>query len=182
LIAGLGNPGEEYSLTRHNIGFMVIAELAEKYSVNSSFKFDGLNGDFFFGGEKVLIFQPMKYMNRSGGPLLKIVNYYNLEPADLLIVHDDLDLKLGQLRFKKDGGSGGHNGIKSIINSLGTKEFKRLKIGVGRPPENVPVPDFVLSKFHGKEKKLAFETSQKAVAAIDTFLKDGIIKAMNKFN
>lgn len=182
LIAGLGNPGEKYSYTKHNIGFMLISKLAEKYNVNSSYKFDGLYGDFFLGGEKVLLFEPMKYMNKSGKPIFEIMDYYGIGSEDLLVVHDDLDLELGQLRFKRNGSSGGHNGIKSIINSLGTKEFKRLKIGIGRPPEYLSVPDYVLTKFAADEKELVEDVLTKAVSAVELMIKENIQKAMNKYN
>ena len=182
VIAGLGNPGEKYAHTRHNIGFMVIAELAERYNINSSYKFDGLVGDFFLGGEKIIIFQPMKYMNKSGQPIFKLLDYFQIEPEDLLVIHDDLDLDLGTIRFKQNGSSGGHNGIKSIINNLGTNKFGRLKIGIGRPPENIPVPDFVLTSFHGEEKPLSKKVVDQAASAVELMFKEGIMKAMNKYN
>ena len=182
VIAGLGNPGEKYAKTRHNIGFMVTAELAERFNINSSYKFDGLIGDFFFGGEKVIIFQPMKYMNKSGQPLSKLLDYFQIKAKDLLVIHDDLDLDLGKMRFKQNGSSGGHNGIKSIINNLGTKEFQRLKIGIGRPPENIPVPDFVLTTFQGEEKKISEQIVEEAASAVELMLKENIMKAMNKYN
>ena len=181
-IAGLGNPGEKYAHTRHNIGFMVIAELSERFNINSSYKFDGLVGDFFFGGEKVILFQPMKYMNKSGQPIFKLLDYFQIEPGNLLVIHDDLDLDLGKMRLKKNGSSGGHNGIKSIINNLNTDEFKRLKIGIGRPPENLPVPDFVLTTFRGEEKNTSEEVVKKAASAVELMLKEDIMKAMNKYN
>lgn len=182
VIAGLGNPGEKYAKTRHNIGFMVTAELAERFNINSSYKFDGLIGDFFFGGEKVIIFQPMKYMNKSGQPISKLLDYFQIEAEDLLVIHDDLDLDLGQMRFRQNGSSGGHNGIKSIINNLGTKDFQRLKIGIGRPPENIPVPDFVLTTFQGEEKKVSEQIVEEAASAVELMLKENIMKAMNKYN
>ena len=182
VIAGLGNPGEKYAKTRHNIGFMITAELAKKNSVKSSYKFDGLYGDYFFGGEKIIIFQPMKYMNRSGQPIRKLLNYYDIEPADLLVIHDDLDLDLGTIRFKKKGGSGGHNGIRSIIERLETNEFKRLKVGVGRPPENIPVTDYVLTRFHGEEKDIVSDVVENSVSAVELMIKEDIMKAMNKYN
>ncbi|MEC9490602.1 MAG: aminoacyl-tRNA hydrolase [Halanaerobiales bacterium] len=182
VIAGLGNPGEKYDSTRHNIGFMVISELAARFKVNSSYKFDGLVGDFFFGGEKIILFQPMKYMNTSGQPIFKLLDYFQIEPDDLLVIHDDLDLELGRMRFKKNGGSGGHNGIKSIINNLGTNEFIRLKIGIGRPPENLPVPDFVLTTFQGEEKDISRRVVKEAASAVELMLKEDIMKAMNKYN
>ena len=182
VIAGLGNPGDKYSETRHNIGFMITAELAERYNVKSSYKFDGLLGDFFYEGEKILIFQPMKYMNKSGQPISKLLNYYNLGVRDLLVIHDDLDLDLGQMRFKRNGSSGGHNGIKSIINSLDGKEFKRLKIGIGRPPEYLSVPDYVLTTFSNDEEKIVKKVVDNAVSAVELMLKENIQKAMNKFN
>ncbi len=182
VIAGLGNPGEKYAKTRHNIGFMITAELAKNHSVKSSYKFDGLYGDYFFGGEKIIIFQPMKYMNRSGQPIRKLLNYYDIEPADLLVIHDDLDLDLGTIRFKKKGGSGGHNGIRSIIERLETNEFKRLKVGVGRPPENIPVTDYVLTRFHGEEKDIVNDVVENSVSAVELMIKEDIMKAMNKYN
>ena len=182
VIAGLGNPGKKFAQTRHNIGFMVISELAERFNINSSYKFDGLVGDFFFGGEKIIIFQPMKYMNKSGQPLYRLLDYFKIEPEDLLVIHDDLDLDLGKMRFKENSGSGGHNGIKSIINNLDTVEFKRLKIGIGRPPENMSVPDFVLTTFRGEEKDISTEVVKKAASAVELMLKENITKAMNKYN
>jgi len=182
VIAGLGNPGEKYAYTRHNIGFMVISELADRFKINSSYKFDGLIGDFFFGGEKIIIFQPMKYMNKSGQPIYKVLDYFGIEPEDLLIIHDDLDLELGSMRFKQNGGSGGHNGIKSIINNLGTDNFKRLKIGIGRPSKNIPVPDFVLTTFKGEEKDVSEKVVKDAASAVELMLKENISKAMNKYN
>jgi len=182
VIAGLGNPGEKYAKTRHNIGFMVTAELAERFNINSSYKFDGLIGDFFFGGEKIIIFQPMKYMNKSGQPISKLLDYFQIEAKDLLVIHDDLDLDLGKMRFRQNGSSGGHNGIKSIINNLGTKEFRRLKIGIGRPPENIPVPDFVLTTFQGEEKKISEQIVEEAASAVELMLRENIMKAMNKYN
>ena len=182
VIAGLGNPGEKYAKTRHNIGFMVTAELAERFNINSSYKFDGLIGDFFFGGEKIIIFQPMKYMNKSGQPIVKLLDYFQIEAKDLLVIHDDLDLDLGKMRFRQNGSSGGHNGIKSIINNLGTKEFRRLKIGIGRPPENIPVPDFVLTTFQGEEKKISEQIVEEAASAVELMLRENIMKAMNKYN
>lgn len=183
IIAGLGNPGEKYSNTRHNIGFMVITELAKRFrNVNRSYKFDGLLGDFFFGGEKVLIFQPMKYMNKSGAPLGKVMDYFDLKPQDLLVVHDDLDLDLGKMKFKRNGSSGGHNGIKSIITKLGTQDFKRLKIGIDRPPANLEAADYVLTKFRSEEKEVTNKTIEKAVMGIELFLNENIQQAMNKYN
>ena len=182
IIAGLGNPGEKYAYTRHNIGFMVISELSERFKINSSYKFDGLIGDFFFGGEKIIIFQPMKYMNKSGQPIYKVLDYFQIEAEDLLVIHDDLDLELGKMRFKQNGGSGGHNGIKSIINNLGTDNFKRLKIGIDRPPENIPVPDFVLTTFREEEKEISERVVKEAASAVELMLKENIMKAMNKYN
>ena len=182
LIAGLGNPGDKYSNTRHNIGFMVTSALAKKNSVKSSFKFDGLYGDYFLGGEKVIIFQPMKYMNRSGQPILKVMNYYDIEKEDILVIHDDLDLDLGKIRFRKKGSSGGHNGIKSIINRLGSQEFKRLKVGIGRPPENIPVTDYVLTKFSKDEKEILHNVIDDSVSAVELMLQKDLMKAMNKYN
>lgn len=182
VIAGLGNPGDKYASTRHNIGFMVSSKLADRFNISSSYKFDGLIGDFFLGGEKIIIFQPMKYMNTSGKPIYKLLNYFKIESKDLLVIHDDLDLDLGKMKFKQKGGSGGHNGIKSIINNLNTDNFKRLKIGIGRPPTNLKVPDFVLTTFKGEERIIAEKVVEKAASAVELMLKENIMKAMNKYN
>ncbi|MGM0602660.1 MAG: aminoacyl-tRNA hydrolase [Bacillota bacterium] len=183
VIAGLGNPGEEYFNTRHNIGFQITAELARRHGVKkSSYKFDGLYGDFRLGSEKVIIFQPMKYMNRSGQPIMKLMKYFNIKSEDLLVVHDDLDLELGKIRFKKNGGTGGHNGIKSIIQRIGTDEFNRLKVGIGRPPEKIPVPDYVLSKFTSEDKEFLDEVIARSVLAVECVVKEDIDIAMNKYN
>jgi PTH1 family peptidyl-tRNA hydrolase len=121
-------------------------------------------------------------MNKSGQPIYRLLDYFEIEAEDLLVIHDDLDLDLGKMRFKQNGGSGGHNGIKSIINNLSTDEFNRLKIGIGRPPENIPVPDFVLTTFAGEEEDISKKVVADAVSAVELMLKEDIMKAMNKYN
>ncbi len=183
IIVGLGNPGEEYALTRHNVGFRFVYELASHWGIsNSSYRFDGLLGQSRYAGEKIFIFQPLKYMNNSGLPLRKIFDYYKLSVEDLLVVYDDLDLPVGKMRFKANGGDGGHNGIKSIINHLGTDQIPRLKLGIGRPPDQIPVTNYVLGKFAGEEEKLIKETIGLAIDSVELMLKDGLIVAMNKYN
>lgn len=183
MIAGLGNPGKKYACTRHNVGFMTISELAEKHNIRSSYKFDGLMGDFFLRGEKVILFQPLKYMNNSGKPIKKLMEYFDIKTENLLVIHDDLDLDLGKLRFKQSGSSGGHNGLKSIINNLESKKFKRLKIGIGRPAvEYISVPDYVLTKFESDEKEILNQVLTKAVSALELMLKENIQQAMNNYN
>ena len=185
LVTGLGNPGRKYKETRHNVGFWVVDRLAEQASL--AFKEEGVPpkyqlADTHLWGQKVFLLKPMEYMNRSGGPVKRVASYYGIVPEDILVVHDDLDVSLGRLKFVRSGGHGGHNGIRSIIEGLGTRNFPRLKIGIGRPPQNVPADRYVLSRFSPQERNVVEEVVELSVKGIEEFIRNGIDSAMNKFN
>lgn len=183
LIVGLGNPGKKYELTRHNIGFLLVDQLADKFA-KGDFKTKGkvLMAEADIEGEKVLLVKPQTYMNLSGHGIVPLTQFYKLDPAHVLVIYDDLDLEVGKLRLRPKGGSGGHNGIKSIIQLLGTEEFPRLKIGIGRPPADWETANYVLSQFTDEEWPLINEIIHKGVAAVQSFLAEGINQAMNKYN
>ena len=176
LVVGLGNPGKEYDNTRHNIGFMLI----DKYLGDVKYK-DKFNGLFYEinGKEKVIFVKPQTYMNNSGECVVKFANYYNIKPEDILVIQDDLDINVGKYKFKINSSSGGHNGIKSIINNLGTDSFFRLKIGISNTRKN-DVIDFVLGKF-SKEEMNSIDFDE-LIKAIDDFINYDYSYVMNKYN
>lgn len=179
LIAGLGNPGPEYGPTRHNIGFMVLDQLAAKFGSTweRSNKWDALLakcGDVFLA-------KPTTYMNRSGYPLLALAQFYKIDSHELLVVLDDLALPLGRLRLRTGGGSGGHNGLESVIVQFGTEEIPRLRIGIGAAPPAGSV-DYVLSRFSEEEKPVVRSTIDRAVEAVKCAIDNDLISAMNIFN
>lgn len=182
LIVGLGNPGLKYQKTRHNTGFMFMDSLAEKWGV--TFK---LNKDlasyittYEYNGQKHYLIKPITYMNDSGRAVSLVMNYYNLKNQDLFVVYDDMDLETGHIRMRAKGSSGGHNGIKSIIAHTKTEEFARLRIGIGAPKDDVI--DYVLSKFSKKEMVDLSFVLEDAKNIVETVIKDGLDKAMNRFN
>jgi PTH1 family peptidyl-tRNA hydrolase len=181
LVVGLGNPGKEYAGTRHNIGFDVVDRLASKRecSLRRRWKFAAEVGEA--GG--VTLVKPQTFMNRSGLSVAAVVKWLKLTPQDLLVVVDDADLPLGQLRLRPSGGSGGHNGLRSIIEALGSEEFARLRIGIGRrEPFGADITDHVLGRFGAAERTAVREVTDEAVAAIECCLKEGLTAAMNQFN
>jgi len=185
LVAGLGNPGRKYKETRHNIGFWVVDRLAEQASL--TFKEARVPAkyqiaDALLWGQKIFLLKPLEYMNKSGEPVKLLSSYYGITPEDILVVHDDLDISLGRLKFVRSGGHGGHNGIRSIIERLATKNFPRLKIGIGRPPQNIPADRYVLSRFSPQEREVVEEIIDLSVKGIEEFVRNGIDSAMNKFN
>jgi PTH1 family peptidyl-tRNA hydrolase len=179
LVAGLGNPGAEYAATRHNIGFMVVERIvAEAGSTwEKSNKWDALSAKC---GE-VLLVKPMSFMNRSGHPLSAIARFYKIAAPEMLIVLDDLALPLGRLRIRPDGGSGGHNGLESIILQFGTEEIPRLRIGIGSPPREDSV-DYVLGRFFDEERPIVAATVDRAAKAVKCAIDNGLVSAMNNFN
>lgn len=183
LIAGLGNPGKKYDRTKHNTGFMTIDHYLQKNKLKlSQNKFDGLYTKEKINGEDVIILEPQTYMNESGRSISQVANFYKIDPQDILVIQDDMDMPIGKIRIRKDGKSGGHNGIKSIIRDLGTQKFNRLKIGI-RHPEKTSVVSWVLTPFNQDQQELmdnAFETSSEI---IDEFIanKDANY-LMNKYN
>jgi len=180
-IVGLGNPGRKYSRTRHNIGFMVIEEIARRYDIDLKEKEKYRIGRGSINGQDVLLIEPLLYMNRSGTILKEILGRFNIPLWRLIIIHDDLDMEVGKIRIRRKGSSGGHKGIESIIQGISSKDFVRLKIGIGRDRDISP-EDYVLSRFRRDEIYLIKKTIEKASDAVALILTEGIEKAMNKFS
>jgi PTH1 family peptidyl-tRNA hydrolase len=178
LVAGLGNPGREYQRTRHNVGFMVLDRIA--FDRNLPWDFSEKWGAAWAKSEALFV-KPGTFMNRSGGPLSAIANFYKIPAEEILVVVDDLDLPLGRLRIRRSGSSGGHNGLESIFQHFGTDEIPRLRVGIGAAPAAGTI-DYVLGKFFEEEKKLLDETLVRAAAAVKCALDNGVIAAMNEFN
>jgi PTH1 family peptidyl-tRNA hydrolase len=184
VVIGLGNPGPEYRKTHHNLGFWVVERLAERWGTRlTRHAFSSLIGDAQWRGEKVLLVQPQTYMNRSGEAVAKVRNFYHLDLRDLIVIHDDLDLAFGRLRIKRGGGgAGGNRGVVSVIEALGSKDFIRVKIGIGRPPGRQNPADFVLQPFTPQEEASIFLAVDRAVEAVEVLLADGVEKAMALFH
>lgn len=183
IIAGLGNPGTEYMGTRHNAGFSVIDELADKYNISVDMaKHKGLIGKGVIEGEKVILVKPMTYMNNSGECIREVMDYYKADIDDLIVVFDDISLVPGKLRLRAKGSAGGHNGIKSIIAHLGSDNFKRVKFGVGDKPKGWDLADWVLGKFPTELYDDLRNGNEKACEAIACIMTEGITSAMNKYN
>lgn len=180
----LGNPGEKYENTRHNVGFMVADEIGERCRMPiQKLKFRALTNTCELGGEKVLVMKPVTYMNLSGEAVRQAVDFYKVPVDHVLVVSDDVSLPAGKLRIRANGSAGGHNGLKSIIQQLGTDAFPRVKIGVGEKPHpDYDLADWVLGKFVGEDKKTIDAAIKKAADAVECVIKDGAEKAMGKFN
>ena len=184
LLVCLGNPGDKYENTRHNVGFMVADEVAERQRAPiQKVKFKALTNVLTISGEKVLVMKPITYMNLSGEAVRQAVDFYKVAPDHVLVISDDTSLAVGRLRIRKGGSAGGHNGLKSIIQHLGSDQFPRLKIGVGgKPHPDYDMADWVLGKLQGEDKKTMDAAIKRAADAIECLLKEGTDKAMNKFN
>lgn len=184
IIAGLGNPKKEYDNTRHNIGFALIDALAEKYNISVlSSQCKALVGKGIIEGHKVILAKPLTYMNLSGESIRPLADYYKIDPAaELIVVSDDVNLPPGQIRIRKKGSAGGHNGLKSVIGQLGSEEFYRIRIGVGEKPKGYDLADYVLGYFSKEEQLLMNEGVDKAVQAAKWMLDGEIDRAMNEFN
>jgi PTH1 family peptidyl-tRNA hydrolase len=187
VVAGLGNPGERHRLTRHNVGFRVVDLLADRWGLTGEGRVrDGaarLEVQLSDPEERVLLVKPLKYMNLSGGPVRAALRQSGTDPAeDLLVVTDDVDLPLGRLRLRRDGSAGGHNGLRDIIASLGSNEFNRLRVGIGRPGSSRVTVNHVLATFKPAERELATESIAVAADAVEAWLREGIESAMNEFN
>lgn len=183
IIAGLGNPTKEYDKTRHNVGFSAIDALADQYNIDvSEKKHKALCGRGAIGGQKVVLMKPQTFMNLSGESIRAAVDFYKVDPEDLIIIYDDISLEPGQLRIRLKGSAGGHNGIKNIIAHLGTQEFPRIKVGIGAKPPRMDLADYVLSCFSQGEQKLMEDAFQEAADAAVMMMTDGAERAMNHFN
>jgi len=183
LIIGLGNPGQKYARTRHSVGFMVIDALAEKYGIElNKNKFDAHFGKGRIGDTDVILVKPMSYMNLSGQPVQQYKNFFKIKQGDILVIHDDIDLEFRILKIKLKGGHGGHNGIRSLIESLGGGNFTRFRIGVGRSGFGAGVSDHVLGKFEGDELDVLEQIIDHTVKAVTLVLDKGTKEGMNSFN
>ncbi len=184
IVVGLGNPGSNYEGTRHNVGFDLITELTKRHHPSGpKSQFDGLVSETMIDSEKVLLVTPVTFMNLSGRCVRPFVNFYKLNPKlDLLVVCDDINIDLGRLRFRANGTDGGQKGLRDIISQLGSKEIPRLRIGVGKPPAQYNVSDYVLGKFSSQERQTIDTCLQKAATAVEDWVKEGLISAMNRFN
>ncbi|TCT18160.1 peptidyl-tRNA hydrolase [Melghiribacillus thermohalophilus] len=182
-IVGLGNPGVKYEKTRHNIGFMVIDELLQRHQWTlDKEKFKALYTIETYRDEKVMLVKPLTYMNLSGEAVRPILDYYDIDLSDLLVIYDDLDLPPGKIRLRQKGGHGGHNGIRNMIDHLDTKSFKRIRIGVGKPAGATSVVDHVLGSFTSDEQPLIDESIQKAADACEIWTEKTFAEVMNIFN
>lgn len=182
LIVGLGNPGKEYEMTRHNIGFICLDNFVNKNNISKfQEKFNGLSTKEMIGNEQIIFLKPLSYMNLSGTVVKKYVDYYKIKSSDILIIQDDLDMPLGKIKLRPKGSSGGHNGIKNIIEELHTEEFKRLKIGISKD-NKIDTKDYVLGKFSQEEQEFIDKILPTTNEIIEKFLTMDFDKLMNKYN
>lgn len=181
IVVGLGNPGRRYARTRHNLGFMVVDEIAGRHGIELRERDLYLTGKGSIEDVDVVLVEPLTFMNRSGLAVREVVRKHNVQPENLVIVHDDIDMETGKLKIREKGSSGGHRGIESVIESIGAREFIRVKIGIGRE-EGVAAEDYVLSKFRKDELPLIKEAVASAADAIAVIIKNGVDRAMNEFN
>lgn len=183
LIVGLGNPEEEYSKTRHNMGFNTINKLSQQYNIDvKQNKFQALCGSGIIEKEKVILLKPQTYMNLSGESIKEVVNFYNIEPKEIIVIYDDIDIEKGKIKLRKKGGAGSHNGMKSVVEELNTTDFARIRVGIGQPEFKSDMINYVIGKVPEDEQKILKEGTHKAAEAVEEILKNGIDIAMNKFN
>ena len=185
LIVGLGNPGAEYAHNRHNVGQMVLDELASR--IGSGFKSHKsraqvLEGRLGIGGPRVVLAKPLSYMNISGGPVSALARFYDIEPGHVIAVHDEIDIPFNTVKLKLGGGEGGHNGLRDISKALATKDYLRVRVGVGRPPGRMDTADYVLKDFSGAEKKELPFLIDAAADAVETLVRDGLPAAQQQFH
>lgn len=182
-IIGLGNPGPKYERTRHNIGFMAVDALSDHigFTINKQ-KYNCLYEIGSFAGDKIMLIKPQTFMNLSGEGVRPLIDYYKVDLANIAVIYDDLDLPVGKIRLRQKGGHGGHNGIRSLIDHLGTNEFKRIRLGIGRPEDRTPVVNYVLQPFAKTEEAAINDTIHETVRVCETWLKKSFQDAMNIFN
>ena len=184
LLVCLGNPGDQYENTRHNAGFMVADELADRHNIPvQRLKFRALTNTITVGDQKVLLMKPVTYMNLSGEAVHEAASFYKIPPEHVLVISDEVSLAPGKLRVRRSGSAGGHNGLKNIIAHLGTDQFPRIRVGVGQKPHpDYDMADWVLGKFQGEDKKAVESAVKRAADAAECLIREGVDKAMNKYN
>ena len=183
IIAGLGNPGSEYANTKHNVGFMFVDALADKLGIDGwKTKYDALVAEGRMGTEKILLMKPLTYMNESGRAIGPLLSWYKLEPQDLIVVHDDMDIPAGAVRIRRKGSAGGHNGIKSILYHVGDENFARVRIGIGRPQPGWTVVNHVLAPFSSEDAPKIREAIQYLLPAVECIVTEDVDMAMNRYN
>lgn len=183
IIAGLGNPGSEYANTKHNVGFMFVDALADKLGIDGwKTKYDALVAEGHMGAEKILLMKPLTYMNESGRAIGPLLSWYKLEPQDLIVVHDDMDIPAGAVRIRRKGSAGGHNGIKSILYHVGDENFARVRIGIGRPQPGWTVVNHVLAPFSSEDAPKIREAIQYLLPAVECIVTEDVDMAMNRYN
>ena len=183
LIVGLGNPEEDYSKTRHNMGFNVVNKIAKKYEIEiNKKKFDSLYGEGIIENEKVILLKPQTYMNLSGKAIIQVVNFYKIPLENICVIYDDMDIEPGIIKIRKKGGAGSHNGMKSVVAELNSEDFARIRVGIGTPKFKDDSINYVIGAIPEEEVKVLDEGTTKAADAMISILKDGIDNAMNKFN
>ena len=185
LVVGLGNPGPDYSSNRHNVGQMVLAELADRAS--ASFRSHRTNSTVAEGrtgleGPRLVLAKPNSFMNLSGGPVASLLNFYRIEPAQLIVVHDELDIPFDRIKIKFGGGHGGHNGVRDIISAIGTGDFTRVRVGIGRPPGRQSAADFVLRDFGSTERAVLPNLLTDSADAVESIARDGLTTAQLRFH
>ena len=180
---GLGNPGKEYVLTRHNLGFMVVDRLAETCGISlHKRRFDSIFGSGEMDGQHVILAKPMTFMNLSGPSVRELARSFKLDKENILVIHDDIDIVFGQIKIKEKGGDGGHNGMRSLIVAWGSDEFVRIRVGIGRPQKDDDVSAYVLGRFDAEQETQVPEVISRAQDAAKTVLLTGVSEAMNKFH
>ena len=183
MIVGLGNPGNEYAGTRHNVGWMLVDALAEHLGINEwRSREKGMVAEGRIGSEKILLVKPLTYMNNSGECVGPLMRWYKLEPEDIMAAHDDMDIPIGTIGIRKKGSAGGHNGIKSLLSHIGSENFGRLRIGIGRPQPGWSVINHVLAKFNDQEQEKIGDAIKQLIPAVECMVLEGPDMAMNKFN
>lgn len=183
LIVGLGNPESEYKNTRHNMGFDTINILAEKYNIEiNKNKFSALVGEGQIEGEKVFLIKPQTFMNLSGDSVIQFVNFYKVNIENVIVIYDDMDIEAGKIKVRPKGGSGSHNGMKSVVNRLGSENFPRIRVGIGKPQFENDIINYVIGSIPEKERNILKESTKTAAEAVSSILKIGIDNTMNKFN
>jgi peptidyl-tRNA hydrolase, PTH1 family len=183
LVVGLGNPGKQYEQTRHNVGFMVIDKLSKELSIPlDRHKFNGIYGIGHISGEKIILLKPLTYMNLSGECIRPLMDYYEINEEEIVVIYDDLDLPVSKIRLRTKGSAGGHNGIKSMILHLGTQQFNRIRVGVDRPNNGMSISDYVLSQFTGEEEQGINEAIVRSANACEKWLSTSFVQVMNEYN